>query len=58
MSDGVKIMSIGCVAVCFVVAVCLIPENTNLLWGIFAALCSVIGVPVISSKVGVKVVKK
>jgi len=50
MSDGIKLAAICCLTVCLCVAIILIPENTNLLWGIFAALCSAIGIPVVSPK--------
>lgn len=49
--NGTKIMAICCLTITLCVSICLIPENTNLLWGLFAALCSTIGVPVVATGV-------
>lgn len=49
MSDGVKIVAICTSGIVLIVSVTLVPENTNLLWGLFAAFCGAIGVPVAST---------
>ena len=49
MSDPVKIVSIGAVAILFVLVLFLTPANTAMLDKLFWALCAVIGIPAIAT---------
>lgn len=51
MSDQVKIVSIGAVAILFILVLFLTPGNTAMLDKLFVALCLVIGIPLIANGV-------
>ena len=46
MSDPVKIVSIGAVAILFILVLFLTPANTAMLDKLFWALCAVIGIDI------------
>lgn len=56
MSEGQKIIAILSLAVCYCVTLLVMPESTNLLWSVFAALCSAIGLPIAGA--GVKAISR
>jgi len=51
MSDGVKIMALGCLAVSLCVTVLVVPDNAFLIKTLAVGLCSVAGVPAIAGGV-------
>jgi len=56
MSDGVKIMALGCLAVSLCVTVLVVPDNAFLIKTLAIGLCSVAGVPAVAA--GLRMIKK
>lgn len=56
MSDAVKIMALGCLAVSLCVSVLVVPGNAFLIKTLAIGLCAMAGVPAVAT--GIKILRK